>query len=764
MLRSVAKIVSVLLLLSCFLSPSAAQAATDPANVPGAATCDADSMATLYACALALETYDGVADLTTEIRITAMIECSGSPAAYNLFQKYEKGRSGFPDYDPNNPDDATPGCLIPVGAASASSTLITGSTQYASPVGLHRTANYGYEMIDVESASNVTLSNFTIHDEPDTSPGYVLVDGPATAGSPGAVYCGIPDSTSTVASGVIHGFIVSPGDTGDHCPMPGYVTVLDSKGNYDDMNAVCYPQACLGDVQIDDSTNITMSGMILDRAQSDAVDVTAVTKFFFLNNVVENAYYRGLTIGGAAVGNQSVDMSIENNVFFANRAAGLRVTVTSSSWSRRPSDISGNIFDHNQHGDAFPCFSHEGCSGGQIAITGNSAGFIFANNTFLNGYMDFYDPNVFDEGDYGSGNTTDAFTTCDLSARCYYYTPAPNPANVTGNNLTLAGQLWFNGGGVNSSWNHGAGAANEKGPHQNPDVEITDPVGDNIFFADNTFDFGSYALFYDPDPTTDPLDNGALHASNNEFYQETSQTAGNSINFFSITPSQITEVGDCTTHNCEAAIEGVPTITGVGPATASAERSICGTVNCLWATATETWSTANSLALGSGGTGIQCALKIYGPGGNTLLATVQGSPCTMTEGVFTIPGSVAQHYTSVQVAFEDLGSGIASAKQLIPLAGMTPTITGTGATTCSGSPCAWVNATDAVSGRGNCAVGIYTTGGTLITTLTGSAVTCASTQATFYIPASVENNYSSVKVNYQNLVQGTWSTMANLTL
>jgi hypothetical protein len=718
------KIVSALLLL---LSVLPAQQAL--AGNPGDAVCTASDATSLEACVGALTSYDGVTGLTTEIMITAMIPCAGSRA-----------------------------CEIDLtGTQAPPSAIITGDpSQSPSAVGLHRIANYGYTLINILGWSNVTLSNFTVYDDPsDTS---VSVDG-----SSGALFCGTPAANSVRGGEVIQGTTIASGDTGVSCPVPGYVVTYapDNTGTseYYDSNAECFNatagHVCPGTIIIDNYTNssgivlsspsnITMSGMLIEHSQTDAISVSSVTKFYFLNNNVSNAYYRGLTVSGT-------DMSIEGNTFFANRAAGLRATVLSSS-ARRPSDVSGNIFDHNQHGDAFPCGGHEGCSGGQIGLDAGSADFVFSNNTFINGYMDFYDPNVFEET-YGM----DGFSQCDLSQRCYYYSPSPNQPTLPGESLTTAGDMWLNGGGVNSdpSYAHGT----DTGPHANPEVEITGALsGNNVIFANNIFDYGNFALFYDTPGTS----MGTLQAYDNEIFQNSGG------NFFNITSAEISEVDDCYTHACGSTSNALPEIIAEGPTTAAAERSICGDVNCLWVTATQAWSQAyNSLALGSSGAATQCALQIYGPGGGTLLATVKNgdAACTSDEGVFTIPASVAQHYTSVQIAYENINTGLSSAKQLVTLAGMTPAITGTGATTCSGSPCVWVNATDAAAGRGNCAVGIYNpTTLALITTLTGALVTCASTQATFFVPASISNTYSSIVVNYQNLVQGTWSKLATVTL
>lgn len=715
MSRLVSSTASVLLFICGFLPSHPAHAA-----IPNPQVCWAGDAASLSNCVD--EVKSGAA---YQIVITSMIECT----------------DGACDIDLNSAN---------VPSTTTAIEIAGDPSQSPNAVGLHRTGGFdsNNNLIDIENLSNVTITGFTIYDDP-ASQGPITVDGTVVLAS-GAVeypvFCGTPAADSTVSNPKLQGVNISASDTGiTNCPVPGYVTVKvpDSAtpGGYDypDVNTACFHRSVPShycpsdDINISGDNGVTISNMVLNHAQGDSVDVGGGTDgFYFLNNTVENAYFRGLSV-------TANDISIEGNTFFANRAAGLHVYGVTSTSGKRPSDISANIFDHNQHGDAFPCGGHEGCSGGQIAIAGSD--FVFYGNIFLNGYMDFYDPTVLEETD-----GPDAFNGCNLSWQCSYAG-------------TDADQLWANGGGVDSG--HYMQGETSGGVHRNPDVEFDKTVSGIAVFSHNYFDYGSTAFTYDPKATT-----SQLQLYDNELFDN------HEGNFFNAsgTTLNVLEEGDCYSAGCGDTNDTGLTFIGEGPTTAAAEDSDCHALNglnCLWMKLTNIWSPAqNSLALGSNGTDIQCALKIYGPGGGTLLATVQGSgaTCTSDEGVFIIPASVAQHQTSVQIAYEILGTGQVSAKLLVPLPGMVPTITGTGAPTCSGSPCVWMNVTDAAAGRGNCAVGIYDpTTLALITTLTGSSVTCASTQATFIVPTSVRS-YSSIVVNYQNLVQGTWSKLATVTL
>ncbi len=709
------KLVSALLLLFCFL-PSHQALAASPV------VCQASDAPSFQTCAAQINS--GAAN---EIMITAMIPCAGTNA-----------------------------CKISLSGANVPSSItITGDpSQHASAVGLQRTTSFGYTLIDINGLSKVTLSNFTIYDDP-TPASSITVDGTvyvynATTGANDQyldVFCGTSNQVSTVSSPSMQGTVIANADVGVSCPMPGYVTVIEpslqSDGTYQfeyfDVNAACFEETnpqhnCVADVTVESSTNVTISGVTIDHSQSDAIDVSSTTGFYFENNSINNSYFRGLTIGS------STDVSIENNSFFANRAAGLRANIAASS-STRPSDISNNIFDHDQHGDAFPCDQSEGCSGGQIAVAGSD--FVLYGNTFINGFMDFYDPNVFEEP-YGY----DGFSGCDLSAQCDYSSYSQDT-----DYMSLAGMLWLNGGGVETGPNDNGPYV---GPHDNPDTEITAPLGNDVVFSNNLFDHGAYAVSYD-----DQNDPTGLQISNNEMFEN---SKGLYFRFDEVT---VFSANNCTASaGCGSASDVTLAIVQVGPTTAAKERSDCGALNCLWVQASEAWSPAsNSLMPSSNGAAMDCALKIYGPGGSTLLSTVQGSGnaiCNAGGGTFTIPASVAQHQTSVQLSFENLNTGVSSAKQLVTLYGMTPTITGTGLG-CTGNTCIWITATDTST---SCAVGLYNPS-TLasIMTLSGSQVDCNQAgEVTFVIPTSIKNNYSSIVVNYQNLTQGTWSGQSTVTI
>lgn len=716
MTRLVSFLSLVLLFFCSFLPSHPAHAA-----IPNPQVCWASDASSLSNCVG--EVKSGAA---YQIVITSMIECTDDTC----------------DIDLNSTN---------VPSTTTAIEIMGDPSQSPNAVGLHRTGGFdsSNNLIDIGNLSDVTITGFTIYDDP--VPVAITVDGQVQVGTDAnnnpiyqyVLFCGLPAAGSNVGNPRVQGINISASDTGiTNCPVPGYLTVKvpDSSvtGGYDypDVNAACFHRTrpfhyCGSDqIYISADNDITISNMVLNHAQGNAVDVGGGTSgFYFLNNTVENAYFRGLSV-------TANDLSIEGNTFFANRAAGLHVYGVTSSSGKRPSDISDNIFDHNQHGDAFPCGGQEGCSGGQIAIAGSD--FVFYANTFINGYMDFYDPTVFEETD-----GPNAFSGCNLSVQCSYAG-------------TGAGQLWANGGGVTSGPDYQSAVSGNA--HRNPDVEFDKTVSGIAVFSHNYFDYGSTALTYDPKATTSTLqlyDNELFDNGQGNFYN----SPGTTLN--------ISEQGDCYTAGCGDTNDTGLTFIAEGPTTAAGEDNDCHAqngLNCLWMTLTNIWTPSNSLAL-SNGTQIQCALKIYGPGGGTLLATVQGSDatCTADEGVFTIPASVTQHQTSVQIQYEIVGGGV-SAKILVPLPDMMPTITGTGAPTCSGSPCVWITATDAAGGRGNCAVGIYDpTTLALITTLTGSSVTCTSTEATFIVPTSVRS-YSSIVVNYQNLVQGTWSKLATVTL
>ncbi|HEY1772644.1 MAG TPA: hypothetical protein VGH91_05570 [Gammaproteobacteria bacterium] len=713
----------------------------------------------------------------TQIVITSMIDCSGQKA-----------------------------CQILINSTQTAPSLTITATDPG--YGLHRIDSLGYSIIDIEGWSNVSVENFTIIDDP----GNLIGD---TAEAPSAsqfavqvaqtnnsgvtktldssgnvirtsytqytqLYCESPDLNSSVSNPSLLQTVVGP--DGATCTYPGYVVVqaatitTDGSGNitstapdtnYYDKSLACYidspNHSCPSTVSITSSkaanspdvTDITLSGMTIDHSQSDAISVGGITGFYFKKNFISNTFQRSLSGGGYS--NHIFDVGIEGNTFFASRGAAFNMWIDSSN-PNRPSDVSNNTFDHNQHGDAFPCNGQEGCSGGQIGIAGGTL--IFYRNTFTNSYMDAYDPDQFEET-FGYDN----FTGCDLSAQCVY--------NDDYGDITRAGILWYYSGGI-SSGNYAHSTLEHM--HYVPDIEIANVLGNDVMLMNNRLDNGQDAITLDPTPPKNPVPVtvGQLQLYNNELAQLSDVDFNALTTISTLEPKQmekpdtVFELGDCYTLGCGGANSATaPTIIAVGPTTAAAERANCKLTNCLWVTATEAWAPDyNSVALGTGGSPVQCALQIYGPGGGTLLATVQGddATCTTDEGVFTIPASVAQHQTTVQIAFKNLDTQLSSAKQLVSLVGMTPTITGAATTTCSGSPCAWITATDAAAGRGNCAVGIYTTSGTLITTLTGTAVTCSSTEATFFIPASILANYTAVDVNYQNLVQGTWSTLSKLTL
>jgi hypothetical protein len=735
MSRIASLVFSVSLLLVCLL-PSQQALANGPDNPAGAPICEANDETTLQACAMQLRNYgnqisDGqggtVLDQATEIMITGMIECS-SPT----------------------------GCRIMLTNTQPSpSVTITGDpSQQPSQVGFHRTASYGYSLIQIVGWSNVTISNFTIYDQPLDALGRPLV-AMSVDGASGSISCGRPSGNSTVASEQSQAIPLGPTDTGVPCWVPGYVTTLTQVApdpshpnapttDYSDFNVLCFnatlghgcPADILvtgishkdadGNVVIDSyATNVTISGLTIENSESDAVDFGSVDGFHFLDNRIDNSYYRGLA--GAAK-----NASIENNYFFANRAAALNVVLSSSS-DKRPSDVSFNTFNHNQHGDAFPCNGNEGCSGGQLGITGSD--FVFYGNTFLNGFDDFYDPEVFGEN-FGY----DAFVGCDLSAQCAYHS-SPGVLND-------AGQLWQNGGGVETGPEY-HGVPND-GQHETPDVELTGPVSGDVVFANNYLDYGTWAVSYDKYDTIP--DSGLVQIYNNQMF-------GNALGIYKH-PFTYYEIGNCGDAGCGAPDGVMPVIIAKGPNTVATERGDCGAVNCIWTTATEAWAPSNSLALGSNGTQIKCALLVYGPGGSTLLATIQGASanCTTGEGIFTIPGSVAQHYTSVQLAFKNLATGQVSPKQSMTLVGMTPTITA--ASACSNNNCISLTVTD---GYSSCAVGLYNpTTNALLANVTGSAVTCNGSAVTAIIPTSLRGAYGSFNVNYQNLTQGTWSPLKNV--
>lgn len=622
------------------------------------------------------------------------------------------------------------GIYLQTGKQSQAAVTIEGDpARPASATGIKRTGNFDYNVIHVRGWSNVTLKRFTIDEEPSDT--QVVLDSPA-------IFCTPP-----------------PGFPQIGCAVPGYATLYDSDaGLYSDWNTECYNfhvngnpnnHFCPHTIYIDGTdsvTNqdITISGVIINHSQGQAIWAWHTTGFYLLDSTVMNSFFRALTIS-------ATDVSIEGNTFFANRAAAIHGNIT-SSYAKRPSDISNNVFNHNQHGDAYGDGGHEGVSGAQIAIEGTWQDVAFYGNSFLNGYMDFYDPQVFDE----QIGQTDPFSQCDLSVRCVYY-------NSSGD-LTPAGLLWTNGGGVES----GPDAHGDEGNshHMVPAVDVDGPMGTHVVFSNNGFNFGSGGIVnYTIDPVTGPK---LVFFYRNQFFQNTAV-----INPIAV-QNPVEYEDTCAVADCQAvksdtspdivmAIQVSPTHTTGGVE----DKQDCGGKNCITVLATGAWQQQyNSLALDTG-TDILCALGVY-DATNTLVATLQGSNahCNAGGALFYIPGTVAEHYTDVKVSFQNLSTGQSSPKLAMTWTDMVPILTGAGLG-CSNSQCIWITATD--TDADNCAVGLYApTTLAFVMTLKGSQVHCNGDGVTFVIPQSILANYSAIDVNYQNLTQGTWSKMKKVTL